>query len=121
MKTIKSNLTQKEAAIEVIEILNKFHTSNMMDITVGWTADGQIDYEYDVHGGDIIIPIAKTGDGNLGDMVCDLEKENLSDEEVAELSECFSPGCWGMNTDGEGWDEESQDFFEIEIEFADEV
>ena len=120
-KTIKSGLTQKEAAIEVIEILNKFYTSKMMDIAIGFDSEGEIDYWFNVHNdSDCMVEVYNTQNGSLGDMVDELEKENLTDEEIAELSECFLPGCWGMNTDGEDWDEKTQDFFEIEIEFADD-
>ena len=46
MKEIISQLTQKEAMAEMVEILKDFYTGKKSDLFVGLTADGLVDYDF---------------------------------------------------------------------------
>ena len=47
---MKTNLTRAEVGQKMAAILREFYTNSKMDITIGLTAEGLVDYAFDVHG-----------------------------------------------------------------------
>ena len=83
--------TKKEVAKKIVGIIENFYTSDKMDITTGLTQSGEVDYEFDVHGGDIVVPIYKTKDGWTLDNDGDPEAEEYWTDEIREgFVELFS-------------------------------
>jgi hypothetical protein len=108
MTTIKMQITEKQAAEEVVKIMEKFYTGNMMDITIGFTEDGQVDYDFDVHGpGDIVWSVYRTEGGWTCDNDGNPDDQEWWNENRDDLAECFSDGCWGMHDESAveyGWE-----------------
>lgn len=86
-----------------------------MDRTIGMTADGKIDYEFDVHGGDVVVPFYRTADGwTLGDGDY-WTPEFWSDDTLVWLADQFA-GDWHPDLD-----QLNEDLGEdIEIEYGGE-
>jgi hypothetical protein len=66
--TITTSYTRKEAGRKIAELIKNYYLGNSMDQTIGMTADGELDYQYDVHGGDVEVSFYKTEGGfSLGE------------------------------------------------------
>jgi hypothetical protein len=79
MQTIKSTLTSKQVAEKVVSFIKMFYTSYQMDIHIGLTENGEVDYHHNVHASssDIIITLYDTSSGwKLGDWDGDYGDEN---------------------------------------------
>lgn len=60
---MKTKLTKKQAGREMAEILMTWYVGNKNDITVGFTDEGEIDYEYDSFENFVSIPVYQTRNG----------------------------------------------------------
>lgn len=60
---VKSNYTKQETGRKMAEIVRNFYVGNMRDITVGLTADGEVDYEFDAHGFPLNVTFYSTAGG----------------------------------------------------------
>lgn len=84
MQTIKTTLTKEQIASQIVDIMERYYTGNMMDIHIGLDEDGDVDYGFDVHSdtSSVVLSLVETQGGwSFGEWEGDIEDEESWTEE----------------------------------------
>jgi hypothetical protein len=63
MNTIKSNMTRHEAAAKIVAALKNHYLRTESDIAIGFTQDGDVDFDYLSGGSDVKLVYFATNNG----------------------------------------------------------
>ena len=106
MKTLKMDITKREAAEEIVNALIAYHNSNSMPITIGLMDNGEVGTRHNVHGcGGMAVMVLDTEGADWGSDAAEWDEGDI-EAAVACMADMWIDEAIERQNDSDDWNDE---------------